>query len=114
MLYKPTCSAYLSDVELAKMINGVIESEVPVQCRDGRKLLRGHIEASGIQVLQKPVLRVGLGDDDDSALGSPSEKDLGRGLSVLLCGGGDGLLGEEGWGVAGLLPLELKEGLGPE
>lgn len=39
---------------------------------------------------------------------------MGRGLSVLLGDGGDGLVGEEGWGVVGLLPLELKEGLGSE
>lgn len=33
---------------------------------------------------------------------------------MLLGDGGDGIVGEEGWGVVGLLPPKLKEGLGPK
>lgn len=55
------------------------------------------------------MLGVRLRNDGNAALGSPSEKDLCWGLSVLLSDGGNSVMFEKGWGVIGLLPLELNE-----
>jgi hypothetical protein len=61
-----------------------VELEVLVQVRDLSNLRVLESEADDVQVLLQTVLRVALGDDGDTALCRPSQKDLCGCLAVRL------------------------------
>lgn len=58
---------------------GVVEADVLVQARDVLDLILRQVEAIGSQVLSQTLSVVTLGNNGDTTLGGPSEKNLGGG-----------------------------------
>lgn len=73
----------------------VVEPQVLVKTADGLELRVFKIEAAHIQVLRKSALVVGLGNNGNTALSSPSEQNLCGSLAVLLGNALDSLVVEK-------------------
>lgn len=91
-----------------------VELEVLVQTRNLLNLTVLEIKAGNIQVLRQAVWRVGLGDNAETALGGPAEKNLGGSLAVSLCNLLDDGVVEKKRGVGSDLHVALEEALGAE
>lgn len=100
------------DVEA--VVDRVVEAEASVESADGLDLILSKVEAADVKVLSKTVLVVGLGDNGNTTLSSPSQQDLTSRLVVLVGNLLDDLVVEEKRGVVCSLHLQFDEGSGTE
>lgn len=75
---------------LLQIIRRIIKPQPPIQSRNPLHLPRTQLKLRDIQILEQPIRVVGFGDHGETALGGPSQEDLGGGLFVGCCGGFDG------------------------
>lgn len=87
----------------------LVEAGVDIESSYLLNVVLCEVEVDGLQV-RLHVLNAGaLGDDRQTALGGPPEKDLGGRLSVLLGDLTDNIVLQEGLNLGGVLHVELPE-----
>ena len=115
----PYCNSIVSNSShcvyiILTYVGWVVEAQTSVKSRNRLDLVIGEVEIADIQVRGQSGLVVGLWNDSDLALSSPSQEYLSWGLAVLVGDLLDGFVLEQKRGVLGTLHIELVVGNGTE
>lgn len=92
----------------------VVKPRTLVERRNLRKVLIIEIKLGVVQVLERTIRVVTLGNDGDPTLRSPTKQDFCRSARVLLGDGSDDVVFEERGSLESESVVDLEEGLGTE